>query len=114
MIGAPATAAAKTSVWVARNAVSNPPHEWPTTPTLRGSATPIATTFFTAGSDALDDRQARLARAEDDVGLENEVARARERGRVVVVALGRRDEAVHAVRQPLVHVDDHRILLPGS
>ena len=65
------------------------------------------------GDDGFDHRQARLARPEDDVGLQIDVAARRERGGVVVVALGRQREHVRAVRELLVHVDHHRILAPG-
>ena len=48
--GAPATAAAKMSVCVMRNAVWYPPHEWPVIPMFFGSTMPVAIAAFTAGT----------------------------------------------------------------
>ena len=61
--------------------------------------------------DRLLRAESRLARTEDDVRHQHEVAVLREDRRVVVVILARRDVAVQALRQQLVRVDDHRILL---
>src|ERR1043166_3378956 len=48
--GAPAIAALKTFVCVTRKPASEPPHEWPQTPTFFSSTTPVPIAAFTAGT----------------------------------------------------------------
>ena len=63
--------------------------------------------------NAIEDGNARIARLEKNVRLENEVAVAVHGGHVVIVALGRRAVAVQAVGKLFVHVNDHGIFLGG-
>ena len=110
MIGAPATPAAKMFVCVARKTVSKPPHECPMIPIRAASTLPIVMTFLTAApTQSATDSPGSRGR-NDDVGLQEHVAEAGEDRRVVRFAIGRAAPAVEPVRQPLVHVDDHRIL----
>ena len=64
-------------------------------------------------SDTLHDRHAGFTWCEVNVGLEVEVAVLCERRAVVIVALGRIRESMQAVRQFLVEVHHHRVLLAG-
>ena len=61
---------------------------------------------------AFDDREPGLARPEDDVGLQDGVAEARERRKVVWLAVRRAHPPMHAVGQPLVQIHDRRVTFP--
>ena len=74
MIGAPATAAAKMSVWVVRYARVEPAPRVTDDADAGGIGDPHRDDFFHRGADAFDNRDARLARPEDDVGLKHQIA----------------------------------------
>jgi len=67
--------------------------------------------FFHGGSHAVDDGDAGIAGLEDDIGLQEKISMSVDGAHVVVIALGRRAEAMQAIGEFFVHVDDHGIFL---